>query len=48
MNTFVRDHLKTLEMAGVLVRIASFSFVSWLGYEVASNWRTENWVNHVT
>lgn len=28
---FVLKHIKAIEMAGVLVRIASFSLVSWLG-----------------
>jgi hypothetical protein len=31
MNTFVVRHLKTIEMIGVLMRIFSFSLVSWLG-----------------
>ena len=31
INPFVRRHLKTIERAGVLVRIASFSLFSWLG-----------------
>ena len=31
MNAFVLRHLKAVEMAGVLMRIASFSVVSWLG-----------------
>ena len=30
-NRFVAAHLKTLEMIGVLMRIGSFSLVSWLG-----------------
>ena len=30
-NQFVVAHLKTLEMIGVLMRIGSFSLVSWLG-----------------
>ena len=30
-NRFVVAHLKTLEMIGVLMRIGSFSLVSWLG-----------------
>ena len=31
MNEFVRRNLKTLEMIGVLMRIGSFTLVSWLG-----------------
>ena len=31
MNRFITAHLKTLEMIGVLLRIGSFSVVSWLG-----------------
>jgi len=31
MNSFVVRHLKTIEMIGVLMRIFSFSLVSWLG-----------------
>lgn len=31
MNAFILKHLKTLEMLGVLMRIASFTVVSWLG-----------------
>ena len=31
MNTFVIRHLKTIEMIGVLMRVFSFSLVSWLG-----------------
>ena len=30
-NRFVRDHIRTFEMVGVLMRIFSFSLVSWLG-----------------
>ncbi len=30
-NAWILRHLKTLEMIGVLMRIASFSVVSWLG-----------------
>jgi hypothetical protein len=30
-NAFIRRHLSTLEMTGVLMRIFSFSLVSWLG-----------------
>lgn len=31
MNTFVLRHLKIIELIGVLMRIFSFSLVSWLG-----------------
>ena len=31
MNAFVLRNLKTIEMIGVLMRIFSFSLVSWLG-----------------
>jgi hypothetical protein len=31
MNSFVIRHLKTIEMIGVLMRIFSFSLVSWYG-----------------
>ncbi len=31
MNAFVIRHLKTIELIGVLMRIFSFSLVSWLG-----------------
>ncbi len=31
MNTFVRRHISTIEMVGVLMRIFGFSLVSWLG-----------------
>jgi hypothetical protein len=31
INTFILRHITTLEMIGVLMRIASFSVVSWLG-----------------
>lgn len=31
MNAFIRANMKTLEMAGVLMRIVSFTLVSWLG-----------------
>ncbi len=30
-NRFVRHHIKSIEMTGVLMRIFSFSLVSWLG-----------------
>ncbi|MFZ1642994.1 MAG: hypothetical protein WAV07_16500 [Candidatus Contendobacter sp.] len=33
LNQFVVAHLKILEMIGVLMRIFSFSLVSWLGPE---------------
>jgi hypothetical protein len=31
LNRFVSGNIKTLEMTGVLMRIFSFSLVSWLG-----------------
>jgi hypothetical protein len=31
LNAAIRRHLRTLEMIGVLMRIFSFSLVSWLG-----------------
>lgn len=31
LNKFILNNLKTLEMTGVLMRIFSFSLVSWLG-----------------
>jgi hypothetical protein len=31
MNAFIIRNLKTIEMTGVLMRIFSFSLVSWLG-----------------
>jgi hypothetical protein len=31
LNPFIRRNLKILEMTGVLMRIGSFSLVSWLG-----------------
>jgi hypothetical protein len=31
LNTFVLKNLKAIEMTGVLMRITSFSLVSWLG-----------------
>ena len=31
LNAFIARHLRTLEMIGVLMRIFSFSLVSWLG-----------------
>ncbi len=31
LNRFVLQHLRTIEMIGVLMRIFSFSLVSWLG-----------------
>lgn len=33
MNAFVLRHMRALEMTGVLMRIFSFSLVSWLGPE---------------
>jgi hypothetical protein len=31
INSFVRSYMATIEMVGVLMRIFSFSLVSWLG-----------------
>ena len=31
LNLFVRKHIKTFEMTGVVMRIASFSLVAWFG-----------------
>jgi len=31
MNALILQHIKTIEMTGVLMRIFSFSLVSWLG-----------------
>ena len=31
LNRFVATHLKVIEMTGVVMRIISFSLVSWLG-----------------
>ncbi len=31
LNTFVRNNMKTIEMVAVIMRIGSFSVVSWLG-----------------
>ncbi len=31
INTFVLKHIRTFEMIGVIMRIFSFSLVSWLG-----------------
>lgn len=31
LNAFILNHIRTLEMIGVLMRIFSFSLVSWLG-----------------
>ena len=33
LNAFIQAHLRTLELVGVLMRIFSFSLVSWLGPE---------------
>lgn len=33
LNDFARKHIPVLEMTGVLMRIFSFSLVSWLGPE---------------
>lgn len=33
VNGFVERHMKVLEMVGVLMRIFSFSLVSWMGPE---------------
>ena len=30
-NSFVRRHIRAFEMVGVLMRITSFSLVSWMG-----------------
>lgn len=31
LNPFIRKHIKAIELIGVLMRIGSFSLVSWLG-----------------
>ena len=31
VNQFILDHIRSIEMIGVLMRICSFSLVSWLG-----------------
>jgi Na+-translocating ferredoxin:NAD+ oxidoreductase RnfE subunit len=31
LNAFITRHIRTIEMVGVLMRIFSFSLVSWLG-----------------
>jgi hypothetical protein len=31
MNTFVLRHIRTIELIGVLMRVSSFTLVSWLG-----------------
>jgi hypothetical protein len=31
MNSFVSSHIKIIEMIGVLMRISSFTLVSWMG-----------------
>jgi hypothetical protein len=31
MNTFILKYIRTVELIGVLMRISSFSLVSWLG-----------------
>jgi hypothetical protein len=31
LNPFIRKNIKTLELTGVVMRIGSFSLVSWLG-----------------
>ena len=31
MNEFILTHIRALELVGVLMRISSFSLVSWLG-----------------
>lgn len=31
LNSFVLRHIKTIELAGVVMRIGTFSLVSWLG-----------------
>lgn len=31
MNSFILKHIKSIEMIGVIMRIISFSLVSWMG-----------------
>lgn len=31
MNKFILEHIRTIELIGVIMRISSFAFVSWLG-----------------
>lgn len=31
MNQFILEHIRTIELIGVIMRISSFAFVSWLG-----------------
>lgn len=33
LNTHIRNNIKTIEMIGVVMRISSFSLVSWFGPE---------------
>ena len=33
MNRFIVKHMKSIEMIGVMMRISSFSLVSWMGSE---------------
>ena len=33
LNSFVRTNIRTIELIGVLMRIFSFSLVSWMGKE---------------
>lgn len=33
INLFILTHIKTFEMVGVIMRISSFSVVSWMGSE---------------
>ena len=33
VNTFIKNNIKTIEMVGVIMRITSFSLVSWFGPE---------------
>jgi hypothetical protein len=33
INTFILTHVRSIEMIGVLMRISSFSLVSWMGEE---------------
>lgn len=33
VNSYIFRYLKTIEMTGVIMRITSFSFVSWMGSE---------------
>lgn len=33
MHAFIRKHIRSVEMVGVLMRVFSFSLVSWMGPE---------------